>query len=215
MVGITATLSEPVPVHSTIVDSATVYIVDDDRDMCESLAWILKGAGYHFVACNSAKEAISSCNADQHGCLLIDLRLRDLDGFELRDILLSNQCRQPFIMMSAYGDIALAVKAIRRGAVDFLEKPFNRSRLLESVGTAVRRDRRRRDVQRRLDSLTDREREVLALVASGKATKEIARILEISARTVESHRSRITKKMQVDSVPELVYMLSKHEQLDV
>jgi RNA polymerase sigma factor (sigma-70 family) len=167
------------------------------------------------VACNSAKEAISSCNADQHGCLLIDLRLRDLDGFELRDILLSNQCRQPFIMMSAYGDIALAVKAIRRGAVDFLEKPFNRSRLLESVGTAVRRDRRRRDVQRRLDSLTDREREVLALVASGKATKEIARILEISARTVESHRSRITKKMQVDSVPELVYMLSKHEQLDV
>jgi two-component system, LuxR family, response regulator FixJ len=196
---------------------ACVFLVDDDQQIRDSLAWMLRSVGLEVECYGSPEAALAACTPDRPACLVIDLQLPGMSGLELRKRLLENGCYQPFIVMSGHGDVSLAVRAMRMGAMDFLEKPFSHQRLLEAIQKGVERDadERRRHAERtaiqtRLESLTPREREVLSLVADGTLSKRIAGQLGISPKTVEVHRSNIMKKMKVDSVAQLVNLVTRH-----
>jgi two-component system, LuxR family, response regulator FixJ len=189
---------------------ATVYIVDDDHDLRDILGRTLNWAGYRHVACESGFHALESITPQHAGCVLIDLHLPDMTGLELRKRLLAQCCRHPFIILTGSGDVSLAVQSLQEGAVDFVQKPFQQRRLLARVAEAVERDRSRREIEHRVDGLTDREREVLWLVAEGHVTKEIARRFGISPRTVDVHRYNILHKMRVPSLAQLLQVLNRH-----
>lgn len=202
------------PCPSAGVEASTVYIVEDDADLREVLAWTLTTAGHRTVACDSGARALEVVTPKHPGCVLIDLCLPDMSGLELRTRLLANRCRHPFIVLTGSQDIALAVQSLQNGAVDFLQKPFDRRRLLQRVEQAIERDRSRRRIEGAMDALTDREREVLHLLADGGSTKEMAHRLAISPRTVDVHRHNILKKMGTQSLPQLIRVLNHYQQLD-
>lgn len=195
---------------------ATILVVEDDQDVRHSLGWLLRSVDYQVQEFAQPQDVLDTCTPDLNGCIVVDLCLPGMSGLELRRRLLAAGCLQPFIVVSGNGAVPVVVEAMQMGAVDFIEKPFNRHRLLDCVHRAVERDvaeRRRRDERRQvvglLDTLTDREREVLTLVAQGRLTKEIARQLRISTKTVDVYRSNVSKKMHVSSVSQLVHLLTK------
>ena len=195
----------------------TVLVVEDDRVMRESLVWLLETAELNVEAYGSPDELLERYDPDQPGCLVLDLQLGKMTGLELWRRLQERGCRHPFIIISGQGDIGAAVQSMHDGAVDFLEKPFDRQLFLGRVRQAIERDannRHRRvsdlETQSQIDSLTPREREVMGLVVDGKLTKQIARRLDISEKTVEVHRSHVTKKMHVQSVAQLVRLVTEH-----
>ncbi len=199
----------------------TVFLVDDDKEMRRSLVWLLERNGYRVVASASPAEALAAYDPDQPGCLLIDIQLPDATGMELYDELRQRGRVHPFIVITAYGRIPLAVEAMRLGAVDFIEKPFDRDQLLQRIGEAVARDRKNRETDEertellgRLAVLGPREREVAELVAEGRSSKEIARALGIKVRTVEVHRHHINKKLGTESPAELTAFIAKVKSLD-
>jgi two-component system, LuxR family, response regulator FixJ len=196
--------------------AATVLLVDDDSAIRDSLTWTLRSVGLNVECCGSPDELLRNSRPDLSGCFVIDLQLPGMNGFELQRRLRQKGCLQPFIIVSGHAEISLAVQAMRLGAVDFIEKPFNHQQLLDSVQRAIERDvgqRRRRadqaNIQKRLDELTDRERQVLDLVVCGEPSKRIASQLCISIKTVEAHRSNIMKKMDVDSVAQLTSLVTR------
>jgi len=188
----------------------TVFVVDDDRAFRDALSYLLSSVGYEVAGRASAGEALQQCEPRACGCYLLDLHLPDMNGLELREQLRRRGSHQPFIVITGYGEVSTAVRALQGGAVDFIEKPFDRQRLLERVKTAVCRDAQRRHVQGAIDSLTDRERELLPMIADGMLSKEIARRLGISPRTVEVHRRNIMHKMDEPNVAQLVCTLTKY-----
>ncbi len=198
------------PPSSSDEQSAIVYIVDDDRDLRDILGRTLNWAGYRHVACESGFHALESITPQHAGCVLIDLHLPDMTGLELRKRLLAQRCRHPFIVVTGSRDVSLAVQSLQEGAVDFVQKPFQQKRLLARIAEAVERDRSRREMERRVEALTDREREVLWLVAEGCVTKEIALRFGISPRTVDVHRHNILHKMEVQSLVQLLHLLNRH-----
>lgn len=167
-------------------------------------------AGFRYAACKTGKHGLENVDPDRHGCILIDLSLPDMSGLELRDRLLAKGCRQPFLIVTGHGSAAAAVRALHAGAIDFLEKPLDRQILLNGVRDAIERDWHARSLQLRLEKLTPREREILVLLVAGEATKPIARRLEIAPSTVDVHRHRILKKMEVPSLPHLVRVWMRH-----
>jgi two-component system, LuxR family, response regulator FixJ len=189
----------------------TVYIVEDDRDLREFLAWTLKGNGYRSVLCECGEKALNDISPDNFGCVLIDLSLPDMSGLDLQRELREGGCWQPFIVLTGSKDVSLAVESLKRGAVDLLQKPYDSAKLLQRVAQAVASDRDRRRLQFRLDRLTAREREILLLVAEGQATKEIAGRFQISPRTVEVHRHHIMKKMGATSLVQLIQTLHSQQ----
>jgi len=198
-------------------EDTQVWIVEDDPQMRQSLVWLLKTAGHAARAFATPAAALQHPVPDNPGCLLLDLKLPGMDGLELLRRLRELGWTYPFVMFSGHANVRSAVASLQSGAVDFLEKPFNQGQLLESVAVALERDAENRklatksaEVQSLIDTLTPREREIMELVADGLLTKQIARQLDISAKTVEVHRSRITKKLGVDSVAQLVRMLLEH-----
>lgn len=193
----------------------TVFLVDDDPAMRESLSWLLRTDGLHVEEYGTIDELLSAYDAETPGCLVLDFKLPKSTGLDLYCRLRKSGCRHPFLMISGHGDVSTAVQAMRLGAVDFLEKPFERQTFLDRVREAIAEDQQRRqqdgdrqEVQRLIDTLTPRQREVLDLVVDGQLTKQIASKLNISAKTVEVHRSHITKKMRVNSVAQLVRMVT-------
>lgn len=208
LAAISGTAAKPQATNSQNREApATVYIVEDDRDLREILAWTLKGHGYRSVPCECGDQALSLISPESFGCILIDLSLPDMSGLALQRELRESGCQQPFIVLTGSKDVSLAVESLKQGAVDLLQKPYDSAKLLQRVAQAVESDRDRRRLQLRLDGLTEREREILLLVAEGQATKEIAGRFRISPRTVEVHRHHIMKKMGATSLVQLIQSL--------
>lgn len=187
-----------------------VHIVDDDPGVRESMKALVRGSDYP-VHCYSSAQAFLARSDGVSGCVLIDLRLQDMDGITLQKQLIARQLAVDVMMMSAYGDIEHAVEAMRLGAVDFLEKPFDPDYLLKQLGELSRAndtsERLQREARQRaalIDTLTPREKQVLVGIVDGKANKQVAADLGISARTVETHRVHIMQKLQADSLAHLV-----------
>jgi two-component system, LuxR family, response regulator FixJ len=199
------------------IDSlGTVFVVDDDEEFRNAVAGILRAAGLAVETYASPVGLLESPQPDLLGCYLLDLQLPEMSGLELCKRLYGKGCRQPFIVLSGRGDISTALDAMRLGAVDFIEKPFNHARLLDTVQKAVERDASARCqraeqlvLERKLSKLTPREAEVLQCVVLGRLSKQIAIELAISPKTVEVHRSRIMKKLEVDSLAQLLHLMNK------
>ncbi len=189
----------------------TIFIIDDDPDMCKSLAWLLESVQLPIEIYHSGAAYLEAHDPNRHGCLLIDMRMPGMSGLQLLDQLNARHNPIPVIIISAHGDIPLAVRAMKSGAVDFISKPFNEQLLVERIQELIQRDSRRHPYTheastyaKRFESLTSREREIMDQVAAGKLNKQIAYMLGISMKTVEQHRARLMEKMQVSSLAELI-----------
>jgi FixJ family two-component response regulator len=197
-------------------DVVTVFIVDDDRDVRESLQELLESVGLPSKSFGTAKGFLSSPRSDGPSCLILDVRLPGISGLDLQHELKKGKVSIPIIFLTAHADVPMSVKAMKSGAVEFLTKPFRQQDLLDAVQRSLTRDRivreRQRDtaeLQQRSNTLSVREREVMSLVVSGMLNKQIAAELGASEATVKMHRSQVMKKMQAESLPDLVRMADK------
>lgn len=205
-----------------MTSDSTVFIVDDDQAMAESLAWMINSVGFKTQVYSNAQDFLNDYRAEQHGCLILDVRMPEISGPELQEKLLQKKMNIPIIFISGHGDIPLAVRVMKAGAIDFLAKPFNDQVLLEVINKAIRIDKENRqkalfssEVAQRADQLTPREHEIMCKIVVGKLNKVISSELDISLKTVEAHRSNIMKKLQVKSLPELVRIALTHELCDL
>ncbi|MFD7500768.1 response regulator transcription factor [Streptomyces sp. NPDC059850] len=188
-----------------------VYIVDDDEELSESLAWLLESVGIRSERFQDARTFLRSYDRDRPACLILDVRMPELSGFDVQQLLNETGAPLPVVFVSAHGDIRMSVRAMQNGAVDFLEKPYDPQHLLDVVQAALRtarerfeRDAVQRELRGKLDSLTSREREVLELAVDGMPNKQIAARLGISAKTIDVHRARIREKTGAQSMATLV-----------
>jgi FixJ family two-component response regulator len=198
-----------------------VYIVDDDEGVREGLGMLMDTVGQPYVTFDSALAFLEAYDPNLDGCLVLDIRMPRMTGLELQERLNEKGSLLPIIFITGHGDIPMAVDAMRRGALDFIRKPFREQDLLERINEALDLEsgRRKKDVDvrnlRRLyDSLSDREREVFELVAEGQMNKAIAHDLTISERTVELHRAQVMKKLGARTLAQLVRLHIELEQLD-
>jgi len=189
----------------------TVFVVDDDRAMRDSLRWLLESVGLSVRTYPTAAAFLREYDPSHPGCLVLDIRMPGMSGLDLQAELLRRGAGLPTIVVTGHAEVPMAVRAVKAGAVDFIEKPFSDQLLLDRVRQALELDRQDREVRgrreeavRRLETLTAREREVLGLVVAGKANKEIAVALGLSPKTVEVHRAHVMAKMAVDSLAELI-----------
>jgi len=195
----------------------TVFVVDDDASVRKSLVRLLKSAGYHTESFGSADEFLDHWkHKPSPGCLLLDIQMPGLDGLQLQQKLQATTHGIPIIFITGHGDIPLSVTAMKAGAVDFFSKPFNDEKLLKAVREAIQRDRQERTegaeraaVTQRFETLTPREREVMALVVQGLLNKQVAFALGASEKTIKIHRRRVMEKMKVPSVADLVRTAEK------
>jgi RNA polymerase sigma factor (sigma-70 family) len=193
-----------------------VFIVDDDTSVRKSLERLVRSVGLRAETFASAPEFLQRAAADGPSCLVLDLRMPGVSGLALQETLTKAGHRIPIIFITGYGDITASVRAMKAGAVDFLAKPFNDQDLLDAIQEAIARDRQARqeratlqDIQRCVDTLTPRERDVMALVVTGMLNKQIAAALGTAEKTVKVHRARVMQKMRVSSVVQLVLLAEK------
>lgn len=191
----------------------TVFVVDDDEAMRDALKVLFKSVGMKVEAYASGGEFLERFDPAQPGCLLLDVRMPDMDGLELQRRLAEERLDIPIVFVTGHGDMELAVEAVQAGAVDCLAKPFREQALLESVKRAIEQDARRRNErahraagEARLASLTAREREILDLMITGRENKTIAADLGLSHKTIEYHRNKILRKMKAANIIDLVRM---------
>ncbi len=196
-----------------IATHGTLYIVDDDDAFRDSLEVFCDAAGIPAESFDSATSFLESLSPEMKGCILLDVRMPGMSGIELHDELRERKVDLPIVFLTGHGDVPMAVGAMKKGAFDFLTKPFSHTDLMERVRAALAAaesgsEERQQSAQleERLERLTPREREVMELVAQGLANKVIANRLDISQRTVEIHRARVMEKMQAESLAELVRM---------
>jgi len=197
-----------------LTTQATVFVVDDDQAIRSSLQWLIESVGLQVETYSTADEFMQRYYPGRAGCLLLDVRMPGMSGLELQEYLVEKQIRIPVIIITGHGDVPMAVRAMKSGAVDFIEKPFNDELLLESIRKALAVDEKQRELQSqrarvaaRLAHLTPREHEVMVMVTEGRSNKEIATDLGVSAKTVEAHRARVMEKMEAGSLAELVRMV--------
>ena len=190
-----------------------VHVVDDDDSFRTAVSRLLKAAGYETRQHRSAGEFLLDPPADGPGCVLLDVNMPGPSGLELQEAISRRGDGLPVIFLTGHGDVRQSVRAMRQGAVDFLEKPVQRKELLGAIEQALRRQNatgadvaRRRDAARRFETLTAREREVYELVVAGRLNKQIGAALGVAERTVKAHRAQVMEKMEVDSVAELVHV---------
>jgi FixJ family two-component response regulator len=193
------------------MNQSVVYIVDDDPDMRDSLRWLMKTVGLHPETFASAAEFLRDFTPNGPGCVILDVRMPGTSGLDLFEELVARGEGMPVIFITAYADVPMAVRAMKSGAVEFVEKPFNRQTLLDKVQRAIKNDTERRSriaarekVEQRFHRLTDKEREVLELIKQGRPNKEIATSLQITPRAVELRRSSLMRKLGVRSLIELL-----------
>ncbi|MEP9373652.1 response regulator FixJ [Mesorhizobium sp. KR1-2] len=195
------------------MDDYIIHIVDDEEQARKSLAFLLTMAGFAVRVHETATAFLAAAPGIGKGCLLTDLRMTDISGVELLRRLQADQIRIPAIVITGHGDVPMAVEAMKAGALDFIEKPFEEGRLIEAIERAVQRLATMpadaddvTAIQTRLNLLSERERQVLSGVVGGLPNKTIAYDLDISPRTVEVHRANVMSKMHAKSLPELVRM---------
>ena len=192
------------------MDDATVYVVDDDAAFRASLGWFLESLGKTFELCSSAEQFLEIYDPDRVGCLVLDFRLPGMSGIALLETLRERESCLPAIVLTAHAETTLAVRALKLGAFDFLEKPFDHT-FTDRICTAIAAHERALHAQRlitssqqKLATLTKREREVMSMVVQGEANKVIAYELGLSEKTIEVHRARVMQKLKVASLAELV-----------
>jgi FixJ family two-component response regulator len=192
---------------------AIVHVVDDEADVRDAVALLLRSVGLRSALYASAQQFLSEYRPGAPGCLLLDVRLPGMSGLDLQDSLARTGFALPVIVMTGHGDIQMAVRAMRAGALDFIEKPFHDQSLLDRVHEAIERSTRlqgdsseRQDIERRYATLTEREKQVMRRIVDGRPNKLIAEDLCLSVRTVETHRAHIMEKMQAGSLSHLVRM---------
>ena len=197
--------------ESSTSPEQVIHIVDDDEALRDSLVWMLESNGYRTRCFASGEDFLAMLDDDMTGCVLLDVRMPGISGLELFELLRARKYGLPVIFITGHGDVPMAVEALKRGAEDFIEKPFGDREVLAVIEAALARERDERqqrvlkaDVSRRLADLTQREYEVLQLILAGKLNKQIADVLGISIKTVEVHRARVMEKMGVRSLAELV-----------
>lgn len=195
--------------------TGTIYIVDDDEDFRDSMQWLLESASHEVITFPSAQAFLDNFNGEI-GCMLLDVRMPEINGLALQQIMQDRDIQMPIIVLSGHGDIPMAVSAMKHGALDFLEKPFDDEVLLRLVDKALKRADEMRHEQGELneiqichESLSRREKEVMNLVVTDKANREIAEELGISPKTVEVHRARVMSKMRASSLPVLVQQAAR------
>jgi two-component system, LuxR family, response regulator FixJ len=201
------------PMIATGVDTSVVYIVDDDVDHCQSLEWLIESVGLRSRWFTSANEFLQNIEPETAGCLLLDLRMPGMSGIELQDRLRRQGADMPIILVTGYADVPVAVRAMKEGAFDVIEKPFSQQELLDRIHDALSKnaagrheEQERRTVQRRMATLSEGEREVLTQLCQGKSNKEIAASLRLTRRAIEARRAKIMRKMQADSLAQLIRM---------
>jgi len=190
--------------------NSTVFVVDDDPKICEALQWLLESVNLKVKTFGSAIDFLKQYNSSQQGCLIIDVRMPGMSGLELLDQLKLQKNHIPVIVITGHGDIPMAVRAMKAGAMDFISKPFNDQHLLDQIQKALNQkmpssvpilDER---IRKRFASLTPREHEVMLLVVAGKLNKQIAHELGLALSTVELHRSRVMQKMETKTLADLI-----------
>ena len=191
----------------------TIFVVDDDDAVRDSLRDLIDSVGLDVATYPSAHAFLAVYDNAQRGCLVLDIRMPGMSGLELQERLNERGSSLPIVFITGHGDVPMAVEAMKRGAVDFIQKPFRDQELLDRINLAIEQNRRRReaeetkqDIAERVSSLTRREREVMDMVIQGKANKVIAIDLGLSQRTVEVHRSHVMDKMRARTLAELVRM---------
>ena len=198
---------------SQINEKAIVHVVDDDASMRGALEGLFDSVGLAAHTYATARDFLAAGLADRPGCIVIDIRLPDMNGLDFQAQLVDIGVRLPVVMMTGYGDIPMSVRAMKRGAVDFLSKPFHDQDMLDAVMSAIERDRQRRtvdgdvsQVQQRFVTLSPREQQVMLLVTAGRMNKQVAGDLGISEITVKIHRAAAMRKMGARTLADLVRM---------
>jgi two-component system, LuxR family, response regulator DctR len=197
------------------VTEPTAHIVDDDAAIRDALSWLLRSRGVAARAWASGEEFLACPAGELRGCVVLDVRMEGMSGIEVHDALIARGCALPVLFLTGHGDVPLAVAALKKGAFDFFEKPFNDNELVDRVVAAIRADEAARraeseheGVVARLASLTAREREVMERILDGEYNKSIADELGIAMRTVEVHRAHVFQKMGVRSAVELARLVA-------
>ena len=198
--------------NATTNAGQAVYLVDDDDAMRDSLVWLLEGRGLVVRPYNSAESFLADWKPGQmRGCIVLDIRMPGMSGLELYELISTKPLPPPVIFVTGHGDVPMAVSALKKGAADFIEKPFNDKEIAALVEQCLERDRAQRaerereaGLAQRLAHLTAREHEVMDRIIAGRLNKQIADDLGISIKTVEVHRARVMEKMGAGSVAELV-----------
>ena len=189
----------------------TVFVVDDDEAVRDSIRWLLESSNYKVALFDSGESFMTHYQPDQVGVLLLDVRMNGMSGLEVQDHLIARKSDLPIIMLTAYGDVQMAVTALKKGAVDFIEKPFDHAALRQLVEKMLveavrRRSQNERELigRQKMAKLTPRERQVLERIVSGRLNKQIADDLGISIKTVEAHRASIMDKTASGTVADLM-----------
>jgi FixJ family two-component response regulator len=206
----------PASASSVAARNEIVYVVDDDSSIRQALSSLLRSVGLRVETFGSAHDFLGAQRAEAPACLVLDVRLPDSSGLDLPDELRNLDVPLPVIFITGHGTIPISVRAMKSGALEFLTKPFRDEDLLGAIDVALERDRTARlgrsemvEARRRIDRLTPREHEVLELVVAGKMNKQIAAQLGTAEQTVKQHRGRVMRKLQVDSVAELVRLVER------
>jgi two-component system, LuxR family, response regulator FixJ len=206
---------KPLPRKS---NTPTIFIVDDDPAVRDAIRWLMEQVKLKVQVFSSADEFLADFTPGTRGCIILDIRMPGMSGLELQDRLKAAGAVTPIIFITGHGDVPTAVRAMKGGAVEFLQKPFNDQLLLDTVQSALSKfgilweqEARRQERNKNFASLTKREIEVLNLLRTGKPNKAIAAALNISVRTVEGHRASIKEKTGIRSVGELIEMLHAHD----
>lgn len=193
---------------------AMVYVVDDDQQVRKSLRWLIEPLGLQVITCDNPYQFLDQYTPEMPACLVLDVRMPLMSGLELQEQLVGRGIRLPIIFISGHADVPMSVRALKGGAFDFFEKPFNGQVLLDSIQRAIAHDRQLREelaaetsIHQRLALLSDREKQVMELVLCGQTNRRIGEQLGITVRTVEAHRSKIMEKMHCDSLMMLARLL--------
>jgi len=198
------------------IEEPLVYVIDDDEAVRDSLAILLDSVGLAHEVYGSAFDFLDAYDPDRHACIVSDIRMPGMSGLELQQRLIESHSEAPLIFITGHGDVPMAVTAMKRGAADFIQKPFRDQELIDRIHQALEQDKARRaarreerEIRERIKTLTPREAEVMHRVVSGQANKVIAMDLGVSQRTVELHRARVMRKLRMRSLAELVQAVGK------
>lgn len=196
------------------MDTCKVYVIDDAEEVRDAITLLMQSVGLEVVTFYSADNFLENYSDDFEGCILLDVRMPGMSGLELQEKLNEMKSAPPVIIITGHGDIPMAVKAVQAGAVNFVEKPFNEQEILDNVHRAFKIDSIQRGknmmieaINKKIETLTDREKEVLYAITSGKRNKTIAADLNISLSTVEAHRGNVMSKMEAKSLSDLMRMV--------